>query len=155
MAAEDGITQAVVDFAFTDASFFYFSGNVGDGLFDFHAVDNAAIDHFTCFCIVGAFRHIVSFPVIDNGYDGQVEVFGEGVVTAIVSRYSHDGSGSVAGKNVFTDPDGYSLVGERVDGIRSGEDSRNLFHFGLAFPFRAFGHVIQIFGNGISLFGSC
>ena len=155
MATEDSITQAVVDFAFTDASFFYFSGNVGDGLFDFHAVDNAAIDHFTCFRIVGAFRHIVSFSVIDNGYDGQVEVFGEGVVTAIVSRNSHDGSGSVAGKDVFTDPDGYSLVGERVDGIRSGEDSRNLFHFGLAFPFCTFGHVIQVFGNGISLFGCC
>ena len=117
MAAEDSITQAVVDFAFTNASFFYLSGNVGDGLFDFHAIDNAAIDHFTCFRIVGAFRHIVSFSVINNGYDGQVEVFGEGVVTAIVSRNSHNGSGSIAGKNVFTDPDGDGFVGERVDGV--------------------------------------
>ena len=62
-------------------------------------------------------RQIVAFPVIDDGDDWQVEVFGEGVVAAVVSRNRHDGSGSVAGKNVFTDPNGNCLVGERVDGV--------------------------------------
>ena len=59
----------------------------------------------------------MAFPVIDNGDDGQVEMFGKSVVAAVVSRNSHDGTGSVTGKNVFTDPNGNRLVGERVDGV--------------------------------------
>ena len=52
LAAEDGIPQAVIDFALPDAPPFHFAGNKGNRLLDFHAVNQTAVYHFAFLRVV-------------------------------------------------------------------------------------------------------
>ena len=52
---------------------------------------------------------------------------GKSIVTAVVSRHSHDGSRTIASQYIVADPHRNSLVGDGVDGIGAAEDSRHLF----------------------------
>ena len=48
-------------------------------------------------------------------------MFGKRIVTAIVSRNRHDGTGSISGQYIITDPYRNSITRKRIDGIRTAE----------------------------------
>ena len=85
---------------------------------------------------------------LDEGNDGQAELFGEGIVPAVMGGNGHDGAGSVAGQHIFRNPYGHLLPGERVDAVRAGENARNGLP-GDSLPFRLLFHLFQI---GLHLF---
>ena len=51
-------------------------------------------------------------------------MFGESVVAAIVCRNRHDRACSITGQYIVADPDGHRFARERIDGIRTTEDTR-------------------------------
>ena len=76
------------------------------------------------------------------------------VVARVVCRYSHDGTCTVAGQYVVANPDGHCLACERIDGIRTREDTAYAT-VADAFAFGAFLGAIQIgFYVGFLGFGS-
>ena len=141
LAAEGSITQTVVDGAVTDAHILNF---VDDGLyciFHLHAGDETAVDSIAC---LGIHAFFPGFGVADDVFlerhhltDGQVEVAGESKVAAIVGGDGHDGTCTVAGEDIFRNPDGDTLFCQRVDGVCSSKDTADLFDLGLTLTFGA------------------
>ena len=76
----------------------------------------------TFFGIKAFFADITTFY---QRTDLQSEMFGESIVTAIVCRYSHDGTCTITGKYIVANPDGHCLTCERINGITSGEYTRH------------------------------
>ena len=53
-------------------------------------------------------------------------MLGEGIVARVVGRHSHNGSSTVAGKHIFSNPDGDLLIGKRIDSVTSREHTSHL-----------------------------
>ncbi len=113
----------------------------GHSLFHLHASDEAAVHRVASLCVHtlfpsgGVTHHILLQR--DHLTDGQVEVAGEGKVSAVVGRNGHNGTGAVAGQNIFGNPNGYFFFGEGIDGVGTREHTADLLHLGLTFAFRA------------------
>ena len=68
----------------------------------------------------------------------------KGKVAAVVRRHSHNSTRAVAGQNVVAHPDGYALLGKRIDSVGACKNAAHLLHLGLALAFTAVlgpGHV--------------
>ena len=67
-----------------------------------------------------------------------------------MSRNSHDGAGTVSGKDVVADPDGDVLTGKGIDSVCSGKDTGNLLvHHALALGLALCS--LYVLGNGLLL----
>jgi len=138
LTTENGVSQSEVNL---DAAQLIV-GHVGfgalDGCLDGQSVQETRVHHDALFGIVAFFADI---GALDEGNDGQIEVFGESVVPGIVGGYSHDGSRAVASQDVVADPDGDGFVCEGIDGVGTGENTGDT-PVGYAFAFSTF------FGRG-------
>ena len=98
------------------------------------------IGYDSFFGIETFFTYIATFH---QRNDRQVEMFGKGIVTAVMCRYGHDGSCPVAGQHVIAYPNGDVFARERVDGIRTREHA-GYAAVGDTFAFRTFFGGIEI-----------
>ncbi len=73
---------------------------------------------------------------MDHDLDWQVVLTREFIVTLVMSRHRHNGTGSVAHQHVVRDPDRDVLPGSRVDGITTCENTGFLARDGLALNIR-------------------
>ena len=74
----------------------------------------------------------------------QVEVLGESIVTAVVCRYSHDGSRAISGEHILRNPNRNTVACERVDGIRAREHARYMM-VGHTFKLSTALHIGKVF----------
>ena len=80
-------------------------------------------------------------------------MLGEGIVTTVVSRYGHDGTCTITGKHIFRNPYGNLIACERINGIRTRENTCDaVVHLALALSTLL--HISQIFIYGSLLIGS-
>ena len=103
------------------------------------------------FGVIAFFAYVCALYQWDNG---QVEVFGKGIVATVMGRNSHDGTCSIASQHVFRNPDRDGFTSERIDGIRAREHSGYLV-VAHTFQFGAFLDVIEIFFDFSFLFFGC
>ena len=154
LAAEDGIAQTVVHL-YTAYAFLFneFLGS-GNGILYLHAVQVETVAtrvyHLALLGIETLFRHVAP---LDQGNDRQVEMFGKGVVAAIVSRYRHDGTRTVTGQYIVAHVDRNMFVVQRVDGIGTRKHTRHAaVHQALAFG--AVFDALEVFVDSLFLLGS-
>ena len=140
MAAEDGITQAVVDFHAADAGigdiFLHRLNSVGY----FHAVQEAGVHHLAFLGIETCFGNIRTLNQRNNR---QIEMLGKRVVAAVVCRNRHDCACSVACEYIIGDINRYLSVRERIDSIGTGKHTR-YFAVGNAFAFRTVFATVEV-----------
>ncbi|OPZ01974.1 MAG: hypothetical protein BWZ11_01278 [Bacteroidetes bacterium ADurb.BinA395] len=80
-------------------------------------------------------------------------MFGKSVVSAVVRRNSHNSPCSVTGKHIIGNPNGNFFPGNRMNGIRTGKNSRNT-PICQAFTFCTLFGVLEVFFNFSCLLGS-
>ena len=122
LTGEYPVTQLVVDGGASNA---FLLDDMGAFLLKdgrLHTVPLAGIDHDTRGLGVG-FRHIFNLlPILgDNLDDWDSKLGGKLKVTVVVSRHTHDGSGTVISQYVVGQPDRHLLIVQRIDGIASRE----------------------------------
>ena len=108
--------------------FFYIFLGSGNGFLDGQTVQSqVAIRSHTGFRRVADntflgiktfFTDIATFYQRDNR---QIEMLGKRIVTAVVCRYGHDGTCTVSGQYIITDPYRNGLTRKRIHGIRATE----------------------------------
>ena len=98
LAREDGVAQTVVYLATAQAMRFDIVDGRGNGLPDIHSIEETGIAHDAGLSVEAAFGNVAS---LDDGHDGEIECPGENIVTAVVRRHGHDGTGAIAGQNIF------------------------------------------------------
>ena len=125
LAREDGIAQTVVHLHAAQVVLRHIFLGSGDGFFHGQSVQHQSafsptlhrrVHHDTLFGIETLLAHV---GTLDERYDGQVEMLGEGIVARVVRRYCHDGSRTVASQHIFRNPHGDFVARERIDGIRA------------------------------------
>ena len=79
-------------------------------------------------------------------------MLGKSIVARVVGRHGHDGTCTISGQNVLSNPDGNLFVGERIDGVGTGEDTGHLVVH-LALTLGALLHVGNIVFHFLFLFG--
>src|SRR4051794_17831990 len=92
---------------------------------------------------------------LDNLLNRQLELVREFEVTLVMTGYSHDCPGAIAGENVVGNPDGDALLIDGIDRKRSGEDAGLLFREFGAFEIALRGCPRFIFGHGALLIRGC
>ena len=70
---------------------------------------------------------LVGIPGIDYCYDGQIELLRKLEVTSVMSRYGHDGAGSVTHKYIISNPDWNLFIINRINSITACKDTRFFF----------------------------
>jgi len=158
LTAEYGITQTVIDFYTSEAVFLYIFFCSCNGFFDCLSVEAEIYIWFnswtwrvaynTFLCIVAFFAYVATFY---KRYDREIEMFCKCIVTAVVSRHSHDGSSSVACKYVVAHPDRYRFSCERICCVASSEHACDFF-VNHTFTFRTLFCLFKIFINCLFLF---
>jgi len=149
LAAEDCITQAVIDLLLTESPFFDLGKHGYDRLFDIQTIEEFRVNQTTLFGIVGLFLEITA---LNYRNERQTEMTGKCVVTAIVSRNGHNGTRTISGQNVITDIDRNLFPVEGVNGIGSGKLAANPFGVGHTFPFGTFFGFGQVGLNRLLIF---
>ena len=144
LARENGIAQAVVGLAAAEALRLDVVLGGLDGLLDGHAVQEAGVAHDAVLGIETLLRDVAALNERD---DGEVKLFRESVVAAVVGRHGHDGAGAVAREDVFGDPDGDLLPGHGVDAVGAGEHARDRLGLGDALALRLLLHVFEVLGH--------
>ena len=157
MAGEDGIAQTVVHLHAAKLVIGHILLRGGDSFLDGESIEREGslfschrrVAYDTLFGIIALFRHVGTLNQRD---DRQSEVFGKGIVSAVVGRYGHDGTRSVAGQYIFRHPDGDGIARKGINGIRTGKDTRHLTvrH---TIQLGTFLHIVQIFLYCLFLFG--
>ena len=132
LAGEDSVTKTIIHFYASQIMFFYIALGLFDSFFNGQSVQckitirsyirSRRVANDTFFGIKAFFTDITTFY---QRTDFQSEMFGESIVTTIVCRYSHDGTCTITGKYIVTNPDGHCLTSERINGITSGEYTRH------------------------------
>ena len=158
LARENGVAQTVVHLHAAQSFLGHELLGGGDGLLHGKAVEREAVKgrlachwrvHHNAFLGVEAL--FADVGTLDEGDDGEVEVLGKGIVATVVGRHGHDGTGAIAGKHIFGNPDGDFLVRKGVDGVGAGKHARNLMVH-LAVTLRALLHILEIFLHLFLLF---
>ena len=131
LAAEDPVTQLVVDLFLADALLHDVLLHGGDGFFDGHAVEEAGVDHDGAVVLgdEGFLRHVAAGDDLD---DRQAELRGELPVALIVARNAHDDAGAVAHENVVRDEHGQCLVRHGIHDLDALKTDAGLFLVELA-----------------------
>ena len=147
LTAEDGVTQTIVHFHTSKTLLSHELLRGSNSLLHGQSVEaefsTCRVAHDTLLGIVALFAHVSTLNQRNNG---QIKVLGKGIVTRVVSRHSHDGTCTIACKDVFCNPDRYFLVRKRIDSIASREHARHLVvHLTVALC--ALLHVVQILVN--------
>ena len=109
LAAEDPVTQLVVDLFLADALLHDVLLHGGDGFFDGHAVEEAGVDHDGAVVLgdKGLLCHVAAGDDLD---DRQAELRGKLPVALVVARNAHDDAGAIAHKDVVGNKHGQRLV---------------------------------------------
>ena len=141
LAREDGIAQTVVDLHASDALLgdeFLRSGN---GFLHSQSVEREAVKALLALtrrvgddAFLGVEALLRDVGPLDERDDGQTKMLGKGIVAAVVSRYGHDGARTISGEHILRNPDRDGIARQRVDGVRTGEHTRDL----------AVGHTLQL-----------
>ena len=150
LAREDGVAQAEIDLAVPQTVRFHIIDGGRNSLLDCHSVQETGVAHDAVLGVETFLRDVAS---LDERNNRQVKSLGKGIVAAVVRRNSHDGAGTVAGEHVFGNPDGNLLLGQRVEGVRAGEDTRGLARFGDALALGLFLGLGEVFIHRSALFG--
>ena len=140
LARENGVADAVIDFAVADSMLFHIVDGGGNSLFYGESVQETAVAHDA---FLGIQALLADIGPLDEGNDGKAELFGEGIVTAVMRRNRHNGTGAVTGQHVFRNPYRHLFAGKRIDTVRAGEYARNGLT-GNAFALRFLLHLLQI-----------
>ena len=157
LTAENGVPQAVVDLRLAQAAGFDFLHHTRNGILDAEPVQELGVDERAVFGFVGFLFDVAARHYLANG---QIEVFGEAVVAAVVGRHRHNCARAVAGQYVFRNPDGQFLARKRVQGVGARKHAAHLVHFRLTLAFGAVLGVVHVgfhfrllFGRGEGLDG--
>ena len=113
LTAKKPVTETVGHFFLTKAFFFQPSYNLGNGVFFVKTVQEVRVDVKAIFC-VGSFCYVATF---EHFYNWKIKLFSKFPVTLIVGRNGHDGTCSVASKNIVGNPDWNFFPIDRIDGI--------------------------------------
>ena len=107
------------------------------------------IDNNTFFSIITLFTYV---STLDKWDDRQIEVFCKGIVTRVVSWYSHNSSCAISSKHIFTNPDRILLSSKWIYSVRTREDTCYLMVYH-SLTFCATLYVCYIFVNFSLLIG--
>ena len=121
LAAEDGITQAVVRLDLPQT----FGGDVrlhlSDGIGDRETCDDSRVDEGATLAVLRFIpgSRVSSFFTFGDYHlnNRQVKVTSKGKVTAVVCRYGHHRSSAIASQDIVADPDGDGLTRQRIGGV--------------------------------------
>ena len=121
--------------------FLYVIDRCRDGILYLHSIEETGIDHLSLLGVKALFADIAA---LDDRDDRKVEFLGEDIVTAVMCRDSHDSACSITCEHIFRDPDRDPFAGQRVDSVRSGEDSRHSLGLGDPFALSLFLHIGKV-----------
>ncbi len=152
LAAEDRVTETVVDLPVAKALFLNIFNGSRDGLLDIQSVKESGIDHLA-FLRVKAF--LADIAALYQRNDRQVELLRERIVAAIVGRNSHDGACAITSENIFRDPDRDSVAGHRVHSVGAAEHARYGLGLGDPLALGLFLNCSKIFIHSLFLLRSC
>ena len=128
LTTEYGVAQAIVHLHAAYSFFFYIAFGSGYRILHLHTVEikirTAAVRNFARLGVETLLRHIHS---LYQRNDWQIEVPGEGIVAAVMSRHSHYSTRAVAGQHVIAHIDRHTLSVERIYSICTGKLSAYLF----------------------------
>ena len=150
LAREDGVAQAEVDLPVAQAVRLHIIDGGRNRLFDCHPIQETGVAHDAVLGVETLLRNVAPF---DQRNDRQVEGPGKGIVTAVVRRNGHDGAGTVAAQDIFGNPDGNLLFGQRVHRVRAGEYAGGLAGLRNALALRLLLGLRQVFIHGGALLG--
>ena len=131
LAAEDPVTQLVVDLLLADPLLHDVFLHGGDGLFDGHAVEEAGVDHDGAVVLgdKGLLCHVAAGDDLD---DRQAELRGKLPVALVVARNAHDDAGAIAHEDVVGNKHGQRLVRHGIHDLDALETDTGLFLVELA-----------------------
>ena len=154
LTTEDGIAQAIVHLDVANARLLDVLLGLGNSVLDLEAVELqvfvAGVDHNA---LLGVKTLLADVSTLNQRDDGQVEVLGESIVTAVVGRHSHDGTRSVTSQHIVTDIDGNPFLRNGIDGITAGEHATYLL-LDHALALGLVLHLVKIGIDGGTLVGS-
>ena len=113
LTAKEPVTKTVSDFFLTETFFFQPSHDFSNRFFFVETVQEVRVDVKAIFCVSSLFN-IATFK---HFYNWKIKLFSKFPVTFIVSRYGHNGTCSVASKNIVGNPDWDFFAIDRIDGI--------------------------------------
>ena len=131
-----------------------------NSLFHCQSVEREAVETLLPFrrrvgdnTLLGVETGLADVSTLDKRYDRQIEMARKSIVAAVVSRYGHDGSGAISCQDILRNPYWNAVAGERIDGIRAREYTRDVV-VGHALKLGAALDISQIFVD-LGLLISC
>ena len=122
LTGEYPVTKLVVDSLTANA---HFLNDHGSFLFQFcglSAIPLTGIDHDTGSLCISLCHVLDLFSVFcDDLNDRNIEFGCESEITVVMSRYTHDGAGTIVSQYIVRQPDGGLFAVQRVDGIGTGK----------------------------------